>query len=178
MHQGVQLIATKQVMLHQSFLSLAPTMQECYKRYERFCQKYLHHSKGALKCHWGSRMLKRLVEKGSSKKKRVSPGQQQLPFVFDCRLNQIPEDWQKIAVRFSRVNGIRESDKARSIWWMRRGDRCISRVQEWIYLVLLRVEIFEVFISGKSSSRLAVEVGDGARYRKYFLVLYRYFASY
>ena len=46
--------------------------------------------------HWGSRMLKRLVEKGrssQSKKKRVSPGQQQLPFAFDVRLNQIPEKW-------------------------------------------------------------------------------------
>jgi hypothetical protein len=61
-------------------------------------------------------MLKRLVEKGSSKKKRVSPGQQQLPFVFDCRLNQIPDDWHQIAVRFRRANGIRDGDRERSIW--------------------------------------------------------------
>jgi putative transposase len=61
-------------------------------------------------------MLKRLVEKGRSKSKRTSPGQQQLPFVFDCRLNQIPADWQQFAVRFRRANGIRDGDKERSIW--------------------------------------------------------------
>jgi hypothetical protein len=101
-----------------SFLQLAPTLKGCSKRYERFCQKYRHHSKGAPKCHWGSRMLKRLVETSfnSSKKKRVSPGQQQLPFAFDCRLNQIPDDWHQIAVRFRRANGIRDGDRERSIW--------------------------------------------------------------
>jgi putative transposase len=63
-------------------------------------------------------MLKRLVEKckSSYRGKRISPGQQQLPFVFDCRLNQIPDDWQQIAVRFRRVNGIRDGDRERSIW--------------------------------------------------------------
>jgi hypothetical protein len=77
---------------HPSFLQLAATLKGCSKRYERFCQQYRHHAKGAPKCHWGSRMLKRLVEKGSSKKKRVSPGQHQLLFAFDIRLNQIPND--------------------------------------------------------------------------------------
>ena len=42
--------------------------------------------------------------------------QQQLPFAFDCRLNQIPEDWHQIAVRFRRANGIRDGDRERSIW--------------------------------------------------------------
>jgi putative transposase len=38
-------------------------------------------------------MLKRLVETSrSSKKKRVSPGQQRLPFVFEICLNQIPDE--------------------------------------------------------------------------------------
>ena len=101
---------------HPSFLQLAPTLTGCSKRYERFCQKYRHHSKGAPKCHWGSRMLKRLVETSGSKKKRISPGQSQLPFAFDCRLNQIPVDWQQIAVRFRRANGIRDGDRERSIW--------------------------------------------------------------
>jgi len=101
---------------HPSFRTLAPTLKGCSKRYERFCQKYRNHAKGAQKCHWGSRMLKRLVEKVSSKKKRVSPGQQQLPFAFDCRLNQIPDDWHQIAVRFRRANGIRDGDRERSIW--------------------------------------------------------------
>jgi putative transposase len=64
-------------------------------------------------------MLKRLVEATGvqrSKRKRVSPGQQQLPFAFDCRLNQIPEDWHQIAVRFRRANGIRDGDRERSYW--------------------------------------------------------------
>ena len=64
-------------------------------------------------------MLKRLVEKGKSsrsKKKRVSPGQQKLPFAFDVRLNQIPEEWHRVAVRFRRANGIRDGDRERSIW--------------------------------------------------------------
>jgi hypothetical protein len=63
-------------------------------------------------------MLKRLVEtSGSSrsKSKRISPGQMQLPFAFDLRLNQIPEEWQQIAVRFRRSNGIRDGDRERSI---------------------------------------------------------------
>jgi len=76
---------------HPSFLTLAPTLKGCSKRYERFCQKYRHHAKGAPKCHWGSRMLKRLVEKGRSKSKWVSSGQQQIPFAIDMRLNQISE---------------------------------------------------------------------------------------
>jgi hypothetical protein len=51
-----------------------------------------------------------------SKSKRVSPGQQQLPFAFDIRLNQIPDDWQQIAVRYRRANGFRDGDKERSMW--------------------------------------------------------------
>jgi hypothetical protein len=60
-------------------------------------------------------MLKRLVETSGSKKKRVSPGQMQLPFSFDLRLNQIPDAWHEIAVRFRRTNGIHDGDKERSI---------------------------------------------------------------
>jgi hypothetical protein len=63
-------------------------------------------------------MLKRLVETSSSsrsKNKRISPGQMQLPFAFDLRLNQIPEEWHQIAVRFRRTNGIRDGDRERSI---------------------------------------------------------------
>ena len=38
--------------------TLAATLKGCSKRYERFCQRYRHHAKGAPKCHWGSRMLR------------------------------------------------------------------------------------------------------------------------
>jgi hypothetical protein len=67
-------------------------------------------------------MLKRLVEtnrSARSKKNRVSPGQQKLPFAFDIRLNQIPEEWHQVAVRFRRANGIRDGDMERSIWQLR-----------------------------------------------------------
>ena len=66
---------------------------------------------------WGSRLLKRLVEaRGAqtSKKERVSPGQQKLPFAFDMRLNQIPGEWHQIAARFRRANGILDGDRERS----------------------------------------------------------------
>ena len=104
---------------HPSFLQLASSLKGCSRRYERFCQKYHHHAKGAPKCYWGLRMLKRLVEtRGAqgSKNKRVSPGQQLLPSAFDCRLNQIPEEWHQIAVRFRRANGIRDGDRERRLW--------------------------------------------------------------
>ena len=81
---------------HPSFLQMATTLKGCSKRNQNFCTKFRHHAKGAPNCHWGSRMLKRLVEtsrSNRSKSKRISPGQQQLPFVFDIRLNQIPDNW-------------------------------------------------------------------------------------
>ena len=67
---------------HPSFLHLAPTLEGCSKRYERFCQQYRYHKKGASRFHWRSRMLLLLVETSRSsriKSKRISQGQQQLP---------------------------------------------------------------------------------------------------
>jgi hypothetical protein len=63
-------------------------------------------------------MLKRLAShsRTRSKKKRVSPGQQQLPFAFDIRLNQIPENWHQVAVRFRKANGIRDGDQTLKLW--------------------------------------------------------------
>jgi hypothetical protein len=103
---------------HPSFLTLATTVKECSRRYERFCQQYRHHAKGAHKCHWGSRMLKRLVKicRGKSKKKRISPGQHCLPFAFDCRLNQISDEWQQTVVVFRKANGNHDGDRERIIW--------------------------------------------------------------
>jgi len=107
---------------HPAFLKLSSTLDGCARRYEHFCQYYRHKSKGAPKCHWGSRILKRLVESSRSvrsKKKRVSPGQQKLPFAFDVRLNQIPDEWHQVAVKFRRANGIRDGDRERSLWLLR-----------------------------------------------------------
>ncbi len=96
-----------------AFLKLSATLDGCAKRYESFCQRYRHNSKAAPKCHWDSRMLKRLVSSARTrrKRKRISPGQQQLPFAFDVRLNQIPEDWHQLAVKFRKANGIRDGDQ-------------------------------------------------------------------
>ncbi|WP_413359882.1 hypothetical protein [Prochlorococcus sp. MIT 1201] len=44
----------------------------------------------------------------TTRKKKVSPGQQQLPWAWDVRLNQIPDKWHQVVVRFRRANGIRE----------------------------------------------------------------------
>ncbi len=76
---------------------------------EQCCNHYRHKSKGAPKCHWGSRMLKRLVSRARarSKKKKVSPGLHRLPWTWDVRLNQIHGDWNQVAVKFRRANGIR-----------------------------------------------------------------------
>jgi hypothetical protein len=52
---------------------------------------------------------------------------------------------------------------------MRWGNKCISRDREWRRLALLWVEIFEAYFREKSGTRLAVAVGDGARYWIAFL---------
>ena len=83
-----------------------------------FLQRYRHKSKAAPKCRWGSRMLKRLVSRARTrnKKKRISPGQKQLPWDWDIRLNQIPEEWHQIEVRFRKANGIRDGDQTLRLW--------------------------------------------------------------
>jgi hypothetical protein len=73
----------------------------------------------ALKVLLGTRLLMRFAENRSfswSKKKRVSPGQQQLLFAFYLRLNQIPDNCHQIAVRFRQANGIHDEDRERSVW--------------------------------------------------------------
>ena len=101
-----------------AYLKLSATLDGFAKSYKRFCKHYRHKSKGASKCPWGSRMLKRLVSSArtKSKQKRVSPGQQLLPFAFDIRLNQIPEEWHQIAVKFRKTNGIRDGDQTLRLW--------------------------------------------------------------
>ena len=61
-------------------------------------------------------MLKRLVSSARtrSKKKRVSPGQQRLPWDWDVRIYQTPDDWHQLAVRFRKANGIRDVDRERT----------------------------------------------------------------
>ncbi|KZR77775.1 Transposase IS200 like protein [Prochlorococcus marinus str. MIT 1323] len=49
-----------------AFLKLSATLNGCARWYERFCKHYRHKGKGAPKCHWGSRMLKRLLSSAST----------------------------------------------------------------------------------------------------------------
>ncbi len=85
---------------------------------EQYCNHYRHNSKAAPKCHWGSRMLKRLVSRARtsasasarSKKNKISPGLRRLAWTWDVRLDQIPENWHQVAVKFRRANVIRDRD--------------------------------------------------------------------
>jgi len=101
-----------------AFLKLSSTLDGCAKRYKRFCQRYRHHAKAAPKCHWGSRMLKRLVSSARTrrKKNKISLGQQRLPWDWDVRLNQIPEEWHQVAMKFRKTNGIRDGDQSLKLW--------------------------------------------------------------
>ncbi|QNI55400.1 hypothetical protein SynBIOSE41_02913 [Synechococcus sp. BIOS-E4-1] len=95
------------------FWQLASSLKGFSRRYEWFCQYYRHKSKGGSGFHWGSGILKRLIEKGRgrpSKKDRVSQGQLKSPLAFIIRLNQITKEWQQVSVRFRRANGIRGVD--------------------------------------------------------------------
>jgi len=40
----------------------------------------------------------------------IAPGQQRLPWAWDIRLNQIPEEWHQLAMKFRKANGIRDGD--------------------------------------------------------------------
>jgi REP element-mobilizing transposase RayT len=96
---------------HPSFLQLASSLQECAKKYGGFCKTYHPSKKKATNYHWGSTMLRRVAEKGKTKKNKVSPGQHVLPFAFDVRRNQIPDDWQQLAWNFRKANRGRDSDR-------------------------------------------------------------------
>ncbi|WP_236069013.1 hypothetical protein [Prochlorococcus marinus] len=56
-----------------AFLKLSPTLNVYARGYERFCQRYRHHSKAAPKSHWASRMLKRLVSSASPAGNQITP---------------------------------------------------------------------------------------------------------
>jgi hypothetical protein len=62
-----------------------------------------------------------------AKGNKYRQGQNQKAFAFYLRLNQIPDDYHQIAVKFRRVNGIRDGHRERNIWELRSGNRCISR---------------------------------------------------
>ena len=76
-----------------------------------------HRFREALQVLLETSLLMRFAENCSFRGcKMLSQRKIQFPFAFDLRLNQIPDDWQQIAVRFRRVNGIRDGNSVRSIW--------------------------------------------------------------
>ena len=51
----------------------------------------------------------------------LPPGQQRLPWAWDVRLNQIPEDWHQVAVMFRSTNGIKDGDLQLKFWGLLKG---------------------------------------------------------
>ena len=119
-------------------------------------------------------MLKRLVEKGRSKSNRISTGQKQLPFEFDYRFNQIPEEWHHIAARFRRDNGIRDGGSEKSNRQLRWGCIRNHRTQECRIFVLLQAEILQTYLGVARSSISAAEVLDGSKHWMGFSVTREY----
>lgn len=62
---------------HPAFLSLGKTLEECATKYRGFCKKYRPHPKSENRCHWGSKLLPKVIK---GKRKNVSPGQLRLPW--------------------------------------------------------------------------------------------------
>ena len=87
-------------------------------------EKDLHHTEmcctgiECLKGHSWSGMF--LVEaiRPHQLQKLISPGQQSLAWAWDVRLNQIPEEWHEVAIKFLRANGIRNGNLQLSFYWL------------------------------------------------------------
>ncbi|CAX32196.1 Hypothetical protein PMT_2674 [Prochlorococcus marinus str. MIT 9313] len=50
--------------------------------------------------------------------KLISLGQEQLAWAWDARLNQIPEEWHQVAIKFLRANGIGNGNLQLSFCWL------------------------------------------------------------
>ncbi|KZR63421.1 hypothetical protein PMIT1303_01790 [Prochlorococcus sp. MIT 1303] len=48
----------------------------------------------------------------------ISPGQQRLPWDWDVRVNQIPEEWHQVAIKSLRANGIENGNLQFSFCWL------------------------------------------------------------
>jgi putative transposase len=61
---------------HPAFLSLGESLEDCAREYRKFCKKYKPKPKSEKRCHWGARMLPKII-KGN---KKPTPGQLKLPW--------------------------------------------------------------------------------------------------
>lgn len=57
---------------HPAFLAMGRSLDDCQKRYQRFCQRYSPKKKEARRCSWGSRLFPLALPKNS---RRAFPGQ-------------------------------------------------------------------------------------------------------
>jgi putative transposase len=64
---------------HQSFLALGQTIEECARKYREFCRRYKPQPKKEKHCHWGSKLLPKVIK---PKGKKSSPGQMHLPWAL------------------------------------------------------------------------------------------------
>lgn len=63
---------------HPAFLALGRSLDECARKYRKFCKRYKPRPKSEKRYHWGSKLLPKIL-KGSAKKRRA-PGQMRLPW--------------------------------------------------------------------------------------------------
>jgi putative transposase len=63
---------------HPAFLSLGKSLDECAAKYRKFCKRYKPKPKPETRCHWGSKLLPKVLN-ARERKKRV-PGQMSLPW--------------------------------------------------------------------------------------------------
>ncbi len=63
---------------HPAFLSLGKSLDECVRKYKGFCKKYKPKPKPDKRCHWGNKLLPKVLK--AREKKKQAPGQMRLPW--------------------------------------------------------------------------------------------------
>jgi putative transposase len=63
---------------HPAFFSLGQSLDECAANYRKFCKKYKPKPKSETRCHWGSKLLPKVLS--ARERKRRVPGQTRLPW--------------------------------------------------------------------------------------------------
>lgn len=96
---------------HPAFLGLGKSLEECAKKYRRFCQQYKPRAKTARGFHWGSQLLSglKITRKG---KQKCSPGQLALPWE-QCQVSKRPQVLE-VAQKFIQANR-REMEEVRNV---------------------------------------------------------------
>ncbi|MEM9543032.1 MAG: transposase [Cyanobacteria bacterium P01_E01_bin.42] len=83
---------------HPAFLALGRTLEECARKYRKFCKRYKPKPKSERRCHWGSQFLPKVLK---GKGKRPPPGQMRLPWAT-WEVN--PSEVREVAKKFVLAN--------------------------------------------------------------------------